>query len=259
MKGLKLFIVAPLLASGLVAGCSQEDKVTLNVYAAASLTETLTQLKTLYASKKANVEIVYNFDSSGTLQDQILNGAECDLFFSAAPKQMNKLEESNLINKETRVNVLENKVALAVPSGNPKAVTSFDNMADRLKADEADFLVAIGNETVPVGQYTEKIFTYYSINKTAIASHLTLGTNVKAVTTAVTNNAVACGIIYQTDAHSANLQVVGTATKDMCGQVIYPAAVTANSKYQEASKEFLDFLRTDEALKVFESVGFSRM
>ena len=259
MKNGKLLFILPLLATPLFSGCNQQEATEINVFAAASLTETLTKIQDLYAQKDSKVKLVFNFESSGTLKTQIENGAKCDLFISAAPKQMNQLEELNLINKESRLNLLENKVALAVPENNPKNVTSFENMCDRLKADEEGFLIAMGNSDVPVGQYTQKIFQYYNVDETAVASHITYGQNVKAVTSAVSNKAVACGVIYQTDAFSANLTVVAHATKEMCGQVIYPAAITAKTENYETSKAFLDYLHTEEALKVFEEVGFSRM
>ena len=261
MKHTKQLLLIPLALGALATGCNKKEttKTDLYVFAAASMTECLQEIKGMYEKKHTDVNLVYNLDSSGTLKTQISQGAECDLFISAAPKQMNALEEENLINKETRVNLLENKVALAVPNGNPKQVTSFDNLAERLKADESGFLLAMGNEDVPVGQYTQKILKYYDIDEEAIASHITYGSNVKAVTTAVSEGGVACGVIYQTDAFSAKLTVVDTATKDMCGQVIYPAAVTANTKQFDLSKAFLDYLKGDEAMAVFTSVGFSKM
>lgn len=261
MKQATLLMLLPLTLGGLVIGCKGKEvaKTELTVFAAASLTETMSELQSVYETKHKDIKLVFNFDSSGTLKTQIEQGATCDLFISAAPKQMNQLIELNMINTETKVDLLENKVALAVPDGNPKNVTSFDNLANRLKADEADFLLAMGNSDVPVGQYTQKILTYYSINEESIASHITYGNNVKAVVSTVKNAGAACGIIYQTDAKSANLTVVDTATKEMCGQVIYPAAVTANTQYVDAAKEYLSFLQSDEAMKVFEKVGFSKI
>ena len=146
-----------------------------------------------------------------------------------------------------------------MPEGNPKGIKSFDDLAEKLAS--GDVLLAIGNSDVPVGQYTQKIFSYYKLDERALASSgvLTYGSNVKEVTTQVSEGAVDCGIIYATDAFSAGLDTVDEATADMCGQVIYPAAVLKNSTHADEAKAFLDYLTTDEAGKVFESVGFTTL
>ena len=154
----------------------------------------------------------------------------------------------------SRLNLLENKVTLAVPEGNPKGIESFDQLADLLQNGEV--MLAIGNSDVPVGQYTQKIFAFYGIDEAAITDQLTYGNNVKEVSTQVTEAAADCGIIYATDAFSAGLTVVDSATAEMCGQVIYPAAVLKDGQ-TEAAQAFLDYLQTEEAMAVFRSVGFS--
>ena len=244
-----------------------DEPVELIVFAAASMTETMNQLKEMYEQNNPNVTVTYNFDSSGTLLKQIKEGADCDLFISAAPKQMNAMDGSlkddaeknpdrlDLIVTDSRINLLENKVTLTVPEGNPKGIESFDQLAELLK--NGDVMLAIGNSDVPVGQYTLKIFNYYGIDETAVANKLTYGNNVKEVTSQVSEGAVDCGIIYATDAHSAGLTVVDSATAEMCGQVIYPAAVLKAAPNAEAAKEFLAYLQTDKAMTVFEGVGFS--
>ena len=240
------------------------EPVNLIVFAAASVQESLNQAIAAYEAVNESITIVPTYDSSGTLKTQIQEGADCDVFISAAPKQMNQLDaqggEENsegldFVDSATRLNLLENKVILAVPEENPKGVETFDQLAELLKSGE--IMLAMGNSDVPVGQYTQKIFSYYRIDEAAVATHLTYGSNVKEVTTQVSEAAVDCGIIYATDAFSAGLTVVDKATADMCGQVIYPAAVMKNSANPEAAKAFLDFLSTDEALACFEAVGFS--
>ena len=121
-------------------------------------------------------------------------------------------------------------------------------------------LLVMGNSDVPVGQYTQKILAYYELNEEELAKAglITYGSNVKEVTTQVKEASVDCGVVYGTDAFSAGLEVVDTATKEMCGQVIYPAAVMKNSAHIEAAQAFLDYLTGDEALQVFEGVGFSK-
>ena len=240
--------------------------VELIVFAAASMTETMNQLKEMYEQNNPNVTVTYNFDSSGKLLTQIKEGADCDLFISAAPKQMNAMDGSliddkdknpdglDLIVTDSRIDLLENKVTLAVPEGNPKGIESFDQLAELLKS--GDVMLAIGNSDVPVGQYTQKIFTYYGLDEAALADSLTYGNNVKEVTTQVSEASADCGIIYATDAYSAGLTVVDSATAEMCGQVIYPAAILKGEK-EEAAQAFLDYLQTSDAMAVFESVGFS--
>ena len=271
MKKAIAIILLLCLTLCLFAGCApkkQEEKTELIVFAAASMTETLTEIAEKYKTVAPDVTLVFNFDSSGTLKDQITKGADCDLFISAAPKQMNALDASkdaeggnpdglDFVLQGTRVNLLENKVALAVPEGNPAGINSYDDLVAGLK--DGTILLAMGNSDVPVGQYTQKIFAYYELNEEELANAgvITYGSNVKEVTTQVSEAAVDCGIIYATDAFSANLTVVDTATKDMCGQVIYPAAVLKTTKNEAAAKAFLDYLKGAEAGAVFESVGFS--
>ena len=241
----------------------------LTVVAAASMTETLNRIAEDYKTVEPNVSLTFNFASSGDLLSQIKEGADCDVFISAAPKQMNALDGSlkddadknpdglDELLEGTRIDLLENKVVLAVPEGNPKNIDSFDKLADRLGAGEV--FLAIGNSDVPVGQYTRKIFAHYGLDEQSLADAgvLTYGSNVKEVTTQVIEGAVDCGIIYATDAYSAGLESVDEATADMCGQVIYPAAVLRNSAHPDEAKTFLDYLTGEDAGRVFESVGFT--
>lgn len=277
MKAKKLLSL--LLALAMVfalAACSSNDEPKTSeepeareevvVFAAASMTETLNQIKETY-EKDHNVTLTFNFDSSGTLKTQIQEGADCDLFISAGQKQMNQLditadkevntEGLDFVASDSRVNLLENKVVLVVPEGNPKGIKGFDYLAAKLA--DGSVLMAMGNSDVPVGQYTQKILSYYKLDETALANAgtITYGTNVKEVTTQVAEGSVDCGIVYCTDAFSAGLTVVDSATKDMCGQVIYPAAVMKNAKHADAAKAFLEYLQSDAAMKVFETVGFS--
>lgn len=263
---LTLAMLFTLAACGSSAAPSKGEKEEIIVFAAASMTETLNQIKDVY-EKENNVTITYNFDSSGTLKTQIQEGADCDLFISAGQKQMNQLDLSSdkEINKEgldfvagdTRLNLLENMVVLVVPEGNPKGIESFDDLAARLA--EGSILMAMGNSDVPVGQYTQKILNFYGLDEEALAKSgvITYGSNVKEVTTQVSEGSVDCGIVYCTDAFSAGLTVIDSASKDMCGQAIYPAAVLKTAKNPDAAKAFLDYLTGSEAMAIFEAVGFS--
>lgn len=285
-KKLTALLLVGLLSGSMLAGCggnasddssssapasasaeTEADQVELVVFAAASMTETLTELSNAYMEENPNVDVVLNFDSSGTLKTQIQEGADCDVFISAGQLQMDQLDANadpsvnteglDFVLEDSRFDILENKVALAVPDDNPKNINSYDDMKAGLE--DGSILLAMGNSDVPVGQYTQKILTYLALDETALANagNITYGSNVKEVTTQVSEAAVDCGIIYQTDAYSAGLTVVDTATPEMCGQVIYPAAVLNVSKNPDVAKDYLDFLTSDDADAVFEEVGFT--
>lgn len=250
-------------ASSEATGGSME----LIVFAAASLTETLTAIGETYSAEHPEVTFRFNFDSSGTLKTQIQEGADCDLFISAGQKQMNQLDSTasadvnteglDFVDSDSRVDLLENKVVLCVPENGDKGIDSFDSLAEHLKAE--DILFCMGNSDVPVGQYTQKILAYYALDEEALAAAgvITYGSNVKEVTTQVKEAAADCGIVYATDAFSAGLETVDEATADECRQVIYPAALTASTAHAEEAQAFLDYLTTDDAAAIFESVGFA--
>lgn len=275
-----LLVLAMTMAAGLT-GCGSTNtntnadtgsasdagkKTELVVFAAASMTETLNQIKTDYEAQHKDVTLTYNFDSSGTLKTQIQEGATCDVFISAAQKQMDQLDASkdktanpeqlDFINSDSRMDLLENKVVLVVPENNPKNINSFDDLKNKLES--GDVLLAMGNSDVPVGQYTQKILQYFGLDEKALADagEITYGSNVKEVITQVSEGSADCGIVYYTDAYSAGLKVVGEATEEMCGKTIYPAAVMKNSQHPEQAQEFLAYLSSDAAAKVFEKVGF---
>lgn len=280
MKKMRAAVIIMGLVLGL-AGCggnfgetsSSTDKnkkaesVELTVFAAASMTETLTEIGTLYEKEHPNVQVNFNFDSSGTLKTQIQEGAVCDLFISAGQKQMDQLDikASQEVNTEgldyvldkSRTDILENKVTLCVADGSETGIKTFDDLAEILK--NGNILMAMGNQDVPVGQYTQKILEHYGLNEEELsgAGKISYGSNVKEVATQISEDSVDCGIIYCTDAYSAGLTVSDYATADMCGQVVYPASVLKNSEHQEEAQLFLDYLQTDSCMKIFQKVGFS--
>ena len=245
------------------------ESVELIVFAAASLTETLNAIAETYSAENPGVTFSFNFDSSGTLKTQIQEGADCDLFISAGQKQMNQLDSTasadvnteglDFVDSDSRVDLLENKVVLCVPENGDKGIDSFDSLAEHLKA--GDILFCMGNSDVPVGQYTQKILAYYDLDEEALAAAgvITYGSNVKEVTTQISEGSVDAGVVYCTDAYSAGLTPVDEATAEMCGQVIYPAAVLKAAPNAEAAREFLAYLQTDRAATVFEGVGFTAM
>lgn len=284
MKHLTKSTIADLLVLSMtagLAGCGSSNTTTadkgsapteteqteLVVFAAASMTETLEEIKETYEAEHERVTLTFNFDSSGTLKTQIEEGADCDVFISAGQEQMDQLDITadaavntdglDFVEDGSRIDLLENKVTLVVPEENETGIESFDDLKTKLEI--GDIMLAMGNSDVPVGQYTQKILQYYGLDEQALADagKITYGSNVKEVTTQVAEGSVDCGVIYCTDAFSADLTVVDEATAEMCGQVIYPAAVMKNSSDVDAAQEFLDYLTIDEAMKVFESVGFA--
>ena len=232
------------------------------------MTESLTKAGDEFMAENQGYELSFNYDSSGTLKTQIQEGADCDVFISAGQKQMNALDAEaekdndeglDIVDHATRFDILENKVTLVVPKGNPKKIIDFNDLAECLKSGE--ILLSMGNSDVPVGQYTQKILAYYELDEEALAKDgcITYGTNVKEVTSQVSEGAVDCGVIYKTDAFSAGLAVVDEATKEMCGQVVYPAVAMKNAPQAEGAKLFLEFLKGSEASKCFSEVGFTTL
>ena len=267
MKKRMIALLAAMMVLGMCMSAAAETE--LIVFAAASMTETLEQIKEIYEEKNPEILLTFNFDSSGTLKTQIEEGADCDLFISAGQKQMNELdisvdEEKNpdrldFVKEDSRVDLLENRVTLVVPEDNPKKIEGFEDLVKLLK--DGEVLMAMGNADVPVGQYTQKILEYFGLDEEELAKEgkITYGTNVKEVTTQVEEGSVDCGVVYCTDAFSAKLDIMDAATPEMCGQVIYPAAVMKNAANAEDAQAFLDFLQTDDAMEIFETVGFSKV
>ncbi len=256
---LALMMVLTLAACGEKPAAPVDEPVELIVFAAASLTETLSDIGGRYVIDHPDVTIRFNFESSGTLKTQIEEGAACDIFLSAGQKQMDQLEELGLVDTASRFDILENKVALCVATNSNCGIASYDDLEKALQA--GTIKLAMGNSDVPVGQYTQKIFAYYGLDKEALARAgcITYGSNAKEVTTQVSEGTVDCGILYATDAFSAALDVADTATAEMCGQVIYPAAIMKDAPQREAAADFMAYLKAEEASMLFESVGFTAL
>ena len=242
----------------------QAEPVEVVVFAAASLEATLTEIADLYKEVAPEVTLTFSFESSGTLRTQIIEGAVCDLFISAGQSQMNDLEAgqndtgADFVYADTRIDFVENKVVLAVPDDNPAGIETFSDLAtDKLS------LLCIGNDDVPVGSYSLEILDTLGIDIAQLESDgkVTYASNVTEVANQVKEGAVDCGIIYATDAYTYELTVVDEATPDLCGQVIYPAAVMKSGSgeaAEAAAQAFLDYLHTDEnAIAVLEGVGFT--
>ena len=245
----------------------EAEPVEVIVFAAASMEATLTQIAELYKEVAPNVTLTFTFDSSGTLKTQIEEGAVCDLFISAAQKQMNQLDAADTtgtntdsldyVVSESRIDLVENKVVLAVPDDNPAGIENLTDLAtDKLS------LLCLGNDDVPVGAYSLQILEYLGIDIAGLESDgkVTYASNVSEVANQVKEGAVDCGIIYATDAFTYELNVVDQAAPEMCDQVIYPAAVmkSGTEGAAEAAQAFLDYIHTDaDAVAILEGVGFT--
>ena len=265
---LALCMVFALAACGQESGKTDDSEpVEVVVFAAASMEATLTEIAELYKEVAPNVTLTFTFDSSGTLKTQIEEGAVCDLFISAAQKQMNQLDAADTtgtntdgldyVVSESRIDLVENKVVLAVPDDNPAGIESFSDLAtDKLS------LLCLGNDDVPVGAYSLQILEYLGIDIAGLesAGKVTYASNVSEVANQVKEAAVDCGIIYATDAFTYELNVVDQAAPEMCDQVIYPAAVmkSGTEGAAEAAQAFLDYIHTDaDAVAILEGVGFT--
>lgn len=237
--------------------------VELIIFAAASMTESMNTIAQQYHAVAPNVTITYNFDSSGTLKTQIEEGADCDIFISAAQKQMNQLDITaaadmntdglDFVLSDTRFNLVGNAVVMIVPEDSDKDITDFmDVFTDKVA------LCALGNSDVPVGQYSEEIYTSMGKWEELTGSgKVTYGSNVKEVLALVSEGAVDCGIVYSTDAATAKgVKVVASAPEGSHKAITYPAAVMKATANLEAAKAFLDYLKTDECCKVFTDIGF---
>ena len=236
------------------------------VFAAASLESALTQIAQTYEAQHEDVKLTFTFDSSGTLKTQIEEGAVCDLFLSAAQKQMNQLDSQDttgantdgldFVYSDTRIDLLENQVVLAVPLENPGKISSFTDLAS------GDYLLCIGNDDVPVGAYSLEILDYlgYSLDQLEDQGKVTYASNVSEVARQVQEGVVDAGMVYATDASTYGLNVVDAATPEMCQQVIYPAAVMKSGEADsyDAAQDFLTYLYTnEEAISVWKDVGFT--
>lgn len=251
-------------------GCSStpttSEQTEVVVFAAASLESALTQIAQTYEAQHEDVKLTFTFDSSGTLKTQIEEGAVCDLFLSAAQKQMNQLDSQDttgantdgldFVYSDTRIDLLENQVVLAVPPENPGKINSFSDLAS------GDYLLCIGNDDVPVGAYSLEVLDYlgYSLDQLEDQGKVTYASNVSEVARQVQEGVVDAGMVYATDASTYGLNVVDAATPEMCQQVIYPAAVmkSGGADSYDAAEDFLTYLYTnEEAISVWKDVGFT--
>lgn len=236
------------------AGCSNMTKteVTITVAAASSLKNCLDdKVIPAFNAKYPNVKVKTTYDSSGKLQTQIESGASVDVFISAAMKQMKALDEKGLITKDSIIQLLENKIVLIVPANSTLGLTAF---TDIVKGDK----IAIGDpESVPAGQYAKEALTNLNLWD-GVSAKASLGTNVTEVLNWVSEGSADAGIVYETDAVSnTNIKVVAVAPFGSVSKVIYPVGIIKGSENEAEAKAFVEFLQTDEAIKIFKTYGFT--
>ena len=257
MKRIKRIIsVFTALCMGLmIFGChaTPPETITVNVLAAASLTDVMGELEQMYETEHPGIDLVFSFAGSGALQTQIEEGAPADIFISAAETQMNNLRDEGLIDNSSIRNLLINKVVLIVPEESDTGLDSFEGVT-------ADNIVMIGlgdPESVPAGKYAEQIFTYLGIWD-EVASRANFGTDVRTVLRWVEAGEVDCGVVYSTDALTADaVTVVAEAPEGSHDPVVYPAGIISGSEVSSQAEEFLAYLEGSEASSVFESYGFT--
>lgn len=254
-----LISVFLILSLSSCATSNQREKTDLTVFAAASLTESLNELKDIFEKENPDINIIYNFDSSGTLKTQIEEGADCDVFISAAKKQMDELgglgdkESEALIDSKSRFDLLENEVSLATKKNSNTEISSFED----LKTDKITS-IALGNSDVPVGQYSKELLENLGIWD-GIEDKVSYGSNVKEVTTWISEGAVDCGIVYSTDANAAGLKILARPDPSkLKNRIIYPVAITKKTKNSDKALDFLEFLKSDKAQEIFIKYGFKK-
>ena len=264
-KNMRKKLIAAMMAGVLSAGmfstgvfaAGTDLKGEVNTFIAASLSNAMEEIQKDFNETYPDVEILYNADSSGTLQTQIEEGARCDIFFSAADKQMDALVDENLAKKDTVEDILENKVVLIKPKDGETKVTGFENITDAAN-------IALAGDSVPVGQYAREIFDNLGITDEVNKMEINEGKNVSEVLAAVSEGSNEIGIVYATDAASVadKVDVIAEAPADaLKTPVLYPVGLIEDKEASEddtaAAEAFLEYIKSDDAMKVFEKYGFT--
>ena len=260
-KKLIAAMMAGVLSAGMfstgVFAADTDLKGEVNTFIAASLSNAMEEIQKDFNETYPDVEILYNADSSGTLQTQIEEGARCDIFFSAADKQMDALVDEDLAKKDTVEDILENKVVLIKPKDGETKVTGFENITDAAN-------IALAGDSVPVGQYAREIFDNLGITDEVNKMEINEGKNVSEVLAAVSEGSNEIGIVYATDAASVadKVDIIAEAPADaLKTPVLYPAGLIEDKEASEddtaAAEAFLEYIKSDDAMKVFEKYGFT--
>ena len=262
-KKIMTIMLAGAMAAGMSAGsvqaaAAEDASGDLYVFIAASLSNAMEDIQKDFNKEYPDVNILFNADSSGTLQTQIEEGSRCDVFFSAATKQMDALVDEELADKDSVVDLLENKVVLIKPKDGETKVTGFENITDAEN-------IALAGEDVPVGQYSREIFKNLGIEDDVNKMEINEGKNVTEVLASVSEGSNEIGVVYATDAASVadKVDIIAEAPAgSLETPVLYPVGLTIDSEASDseaaAAKAFLEYLQTDDAMKVFEEYGFAQ-
>lgn len=253
-SGLLLTLILTVVCKGLAPAPANAQATTLLVSAAASLQDAIEALDPTFEQANSGIAVNYNFGASGALQQQIEQGAPADVFISAGVSQMDALEQAGLIDKETRRNLLTNKLVLIVPDDSTLNLTSFRQLTDsQVKR------ISVGEfRSVPAGQYAEQVLSNLGILQ-QVRPKLVFANNVRAVLAAVESGDVDAGIVYHTDALiSEQVKQVATAPDDLHDPIVYPIAVVESSRNPQAARTYEQFLSGSQAQAVFEQFGFGK-
>ncbi len=254
IKKLPLMLGMVMLLAVMAVGCGSKSKETeLTILAAASLTDVCNEIKAQYEEKNPGITLTFSYGGSGALQTQIEEGAPADIFMSAATRQMTALQEQGLMDDDSVIFLLENKVVMIVPKGSSLTLTSFEDVGTDKVA-----MIGLGEpESVPAGQYAEEIFTALGIWE-AVKIKANYGSDVRTVLSWTESGDIDCGVVYSTDARTSDkLTVVCEAPSGSHKPVVYPAGVVKASAHSKEARAFLDYLQTKETAKLFQSYGFS--
>ena len=281
MKRCTLAMIAATLLVCIVPGCAgrisgneknvaRQEETEIQVFIAASLNQVMTQLAKVYNEQHPNIKITYNADSSGTLLTQIQEGYECDLFFSAAQKQMDVLEKTGLVKTGTRADVVNNQVVVITLKDSGTKVTGLENIEDA-----ESFALAGGS--VPVGKYTREALknlnildgaedaeniTTKQVSAALDGMEISEQDNVGKVLTTVAEGSCEVGTVYASDVYGYEdrLDILQTVSYDLTGNVIYPICQVVNAeadeKQEKAAEDFYKFILSNDAKKTFESYYF---
>jgi len=256
---LKLIAILTCL---LIISCSQNSnnsssqstasRINLTISAAASLKDVMTEIKPIYEDQKTNVSLTLNLASSGSLRQQIEQGAPVDLFISASPSHINMLQKKGLIIDESLRDLLKNQMVLIVPQENTASVNTFQDLTK-----DAISTISIGEpKSVPAGKYGKEVLTSLRIYE-KVEAKIVFAKNVRQIVNYVATGNVDAGIVYRTDTNASNqVKIVANAPEKSHTPVVYPIAIIKDSKNIEAAKQLEEFMFTPEAKAVFEKYGF---
>lgn len=252
-----------LLGVSLIAGCGETktkkitpqaaQQVELNISAAVSMKDALAEIQKNYQAKNPNIKLVFNFGASGSLQKQIEQGAPADIFISAAPKQMNELQEKKLINADTRRNLVENKLVIVVPKDSKLNLTKYEDLTE-----DAVSKIALGETAVvPAGQYAKEVLQKMALWD-KVQDKIVFAKDVRTVLTYAETGNVEAGIVYKTDAVSSDkIKVVATAPEGTHQPIVYPVAVVTATKQIKAAQDFINYLFNSESKAILKKNGFT--